>query len=287
MNVRGVLTVGGVVLVLLGGAAAWRFHAPATAAVEPVVESAPAPAAPPTEPLPLPPVPPRIADGADYEHCMAMLGSDPEGANSYADAWLATGGDEGATHCMALAQIQLGNVQTGAEMLEKLAATSKAPAVARAAVYGQADNAWLVSGDANRALADATLALSLSPDDPDLLIDRSVAEGTLGQYQDAIDDLTHALDLDTTRADALVLRAAAWRHMGQLDLAQDDVDRALAREPENPEAYLERGILRQRRGDRKGAQSDWMEAKTLAPDSGTSDLAEQNLALLEAGPERQ
>ncbi len=110
--------------------------------------------------------------------------------------------------------------------------------------------------------------------------------GTLGQYQDAVDDLTHALDIDANRADALVLRAAAWRHLGQLELAQDDVDRALMREPENPEAYLERGILRQRRGDRTGAQSDWMEAKTLAPDSGTSDLAEQNLALLEAGPER-
>ncbi len=72
-----------------------------------------------------------------------MLGSDPEGANSFADAWQATGGGEGATHCLALAQIQLGNVQTGAEMLEKLAATSKAPAVARATVYGQADQAWL------------------------------------------------------------------------------------------------------------------------------------------------
>ncbi|WP_216850844.1 tetratricopeptide repeat protein [Acidisphaera sp. L21] len=216
-----------------------------------------------------------------------MLASDPEGANNFADAWQATGGGEGADHCLALAHLQLGDVQSGAEMLEKLAGSSKAPAAARATVYGQADQAWLMAGDPARALAAATLALSLSPDDPDLLIDRSVAEATLGHYDDAVDDLSHALELDPKRADALVLRAAAWRHEGHLDLAQDDVDRALAKDPDNPEAYLERGILRQRQGDRNGAHNDWMQAEQLAPDSATSDLAEQNLALLEAGPERR
>ena len=99
-----------------------------------------------------------------------------------------------------------------------------------------------MAGEPDRALAAATLALSLSPDDPDLLIDRSVASGTLGRFADAVDDLSHALELDGKRPDALVLRAAAWRHEGHLDLAQDDVDRALTQDPENPEAYLERGI---------------------------------------------
>ena len=265
--------------VLAGGALLWReTEAPEAAAME---------QAEPGEDLPIPPVPPRIAEGEDYEKCLAMLGSDPAGANTFADAWEATGGGEGARHCHALAQVELGEVSTGADMLEKLAASSHAPAVARATVYGQADQAWLMAGVPSRALADATLALSLSGDDPDLLIDRSVASATLGRYEDAVDDLSHALDLDGKRADALVLRGAAWRHVGHLDLAQDDVDRALALDPENPEAFLERGILRQRRGDRTGAQKDWMRAMALAPDSATSDLAEQNLALLEAGPDRR
>ena len=264
-------------LVLVVAGVAWELRPALLPAAE---------LAEPEEDLPIPPVPPRIAEGPDYEKCMAMLAGDPEGANTFADAWQATGGGEGADHCLALAKLQLGDVETGAEMLEKIAATSKAPAVARATVYGQADQAWLMAGDADRALAAATLALSLSPDDPDLLIDRSVAAGTLGHYDDAVDDLSHALELDGRRPDALVLRAAAWRHEGHLDLAQDDVDRALSQDSENPEAYLERGILRQRRGDRKGAQADWTQARTLAPDSATSDLAEQNLALLEAGPER-
>ncbi len=159
--------------------------------------------------------------------------------------------------------------------------------MARATVYGQADQAWLMAGDPARARAAAILALSLSPDDPDLLIDSSVAAALLERYDDAVDDLSRALDLDPKRPDALVLRAAAWRHTGHLDLAQDDVDRALAQDPESPEGYLERGILRQRRGEWAGARNDWTRARSLAPDSATSDLAEQNLALLEAGPQRR
>jgi tetratricopeptide (TPR) repeat protein len=279
MNTRVALIAAiGLVAVIAAGAA-WKLHGSEPGGPEAQSVSA--------DEIPIPPVPPRLAEGPDYERCMAMLGTDPEGANSFADAWEATGGGEGARHCHALAMIQLGDVQAGAEKLETLAANSHAPAVARATVYGQADQAWLMAGQPTRALAAATLALSLSSDDPDLLIDRSVAEGTLGHYEEAVDDLSHALELDPRRPDALVLRAAAWRHLGHLDLAQDDVDRALAQDIDNPEAYLERGILRQRSGDRAGAQKDWVQAKTLAPDSATSDLAEQNLALLEAGPDRR
>jgi regulator of sirC expression with transglutaminase-like and TPR domain len=75
--------------------------------------------------------------------------------------------------------------------------------------------------------------------------------------------------------------------LGQLGLAQDDIDRAIAIDPDNPEALLERGIIRQRQNDAAGARADWERAITLAPDTPTADLAQQNLALLEAGPVRQ
>ena len=61
------------------------------------------------------------------------------------------------------------------------------------------------------------------------------------------------------------------------------MDRAIAIDPDNAEALLERGILRQRHGDVAGARGDWERAIALAPDRATADLAEQNLALLEAG----
>ncbi len=249
--------------------------------------AAPAAAGDDQAPLPIPPVPPRIAEGADYDHCLSMLNTDPAGAYAFADAWFATGGGEGAIHCKALADVGRGDADVGAEAMDKLAGSSNAPAAARAAVYGQAGQAWLMARDPGRAMASATLALSLTPDDPDLLIDRSIASANLDRYQDALDDLTRALDLDPRRPDALVFRSAAWRRLDQPELAQDDIDRALAQDPDNPDALLERGILRQRRGESEGAREDWERATQLAPDSATSDLAQQNLQLLEAGPERR
>lgn len=237
--------------------------------------------------LPTPPIPPRIAEGEDYDRCLGMLSTDPTGANVFADAWEATGGGEGATHCRALAEITLGASDKGAELMEKLANNSHGQLVARASIYGQAGQAWLMAGEPGRAFGAATLALSLTPDDPGLLIDRSIAAATLERYDDAVDDLTHALDFDPQRTDALVFRGAAWRHLNEMGLAQDDIDRAFAQDPENPDAFLERGILRQRRGDRDGARQDWERAITLLPNSATGDLAQQNLALLEAGPDQR
>lgn len=237
--------------------------------------------------LPTPPIPSRIAEGEDYDRCLGLLSTDPAGANVFADAWEATGGGEGATHCRALAEITLGAPDKGAELMENLANNSHAQPVARASIYGQAGQAWLMAGEPGRAFGAATLALSLTPDDPGLLIDRSIAAATLERYDDAVDDLTHALDFDPQRTDALVFRGAAWRHLNQMGLAQDDIDRAFAQDPDNPDALLERGILRQRRGDRDGARRDWERTITLLPNSATSDLAQQNLALLEAGPDRR
>ncbi|MSO91611.1 MAG: tetratricopeptide repeat protein [Acetobacteraceae bacterium] len=230
------------------------------------------------------PMPPRIGQGAEYERCLRMVPGDPAGANALAYAWEATGGGDGATHCQAAAQLALGNTETGARILENLAKASKAAALTRAFVFGQATQAWLMAGDAARAYGTATMALALAPDDIDLLIDRSIAAATMARYLDAIDDLNLVLSRDQWRTDALVFRAAAWRHEGQIGLANDDVNRALAVDPGFPEAMLERGILHQRRGDLDGARADWQRAIELAPDTAIADLAQQNLFLLEAGP---
>ncbi|MBV8916397.1 MAG: tetratricopeptide repeat protein [Acetobacteraceae bacterium] len=237
------------------------------------------------EPLPIPPVPPRIAEGEDYDKCLGMLNTDPSGAIAFADTW--TGGGEAAAHCRALSEVALGEPDRGAEALDKLAATSTAPPAARAMVFGQAGQAWMMAGAPDRAYASATQALALSPDEPDLLIDRAIAGTSLERYREAADDLTHALEFDPRRVDALVMRAAAWRQLGLLDQAEDDIDRAFAEDADNPDALLERGIIRQRRGDAAGARQDWQRAIELSPDTATGDLAQQNLALLEAGPERR
>jgi tetratricopeptide (TPR) repeat protein len=280
MNTRAAMIGGAALLfVAVAGAGAWYLLLGAPAELEGGAAD--------IEQLPIPPVPPRIAQGDDYERCLAMLSADPTGAATFAAAWEATGGGDGATHCLGLSQIALGDPARGAAILEQLAADSHGPDVARATIYGQATQAWLMAGEQMHAFGTATMALALSPDDPDLLIESATAAAALERHQDAVDDLTHALAIDARRGDALTARASAWRHLGQLDRAQDDIDRAIAIDPDNPEALLERGILRQRRNDPAGARTDWERTIMLAPDSPAADLAQQNLALLEAGPDRR
>jgi tetratricopeptide (TPR) repeat protein len=236
--------------------------------------------------LPIPPVPPRIAEGTQYDHCLDMLDSDPSGADALAASMAANGGGEAAEHCHALAQVELGNTEDGATLLDKLAASSTSPASSRAVVFGQADQAWTMAGKPAQAYASATNALKLSPNDPDLLIGHAIAALGLQLFAEADNDLTQALDLDPKRTDALILRATALRNLDKLDEAQADIDKAFALDPENPDGFLERGIIRQRRGDLAGARTDWERALDLAPDTPTGDLAQQNLALLEAGPKQ-
>ncbi len=285
MNSRSVI-IGALAALLLAGMAggAWWYAQPP--AEEPEVRAPPQAAEAEEAPLPLPPVPPRIAQSDDYDRCLSMLVSDPEGAQALAQTWQTAGGGEAAEHCLALARVALGDAEEGAAMLEKIAASSKRSAASRATLYHQAAVAWLMIATPQRAFDAGSQALKLDPDDTDLLVDHAIAAGGIEHWQDAVDDLTHALEADPRRSDAMVLRAAAWRHLGHDELAQDDVDRALTADPENAEALLERGILRQRRGDAAGARTDWEKAIELAPDSATADLAEQNIALLDAGPGR-
>jgi tetratricopeptide (TPR) repeat protein len=234
--------------------------------------------------LPVPPFPPRIAEGSDYENCLATLVADRAGSVAIAEAPPAADGGDGAIHCRGLALIAVGKPAQGADLLEELSRQSSAPALARAAVLGQAGQARLMVAQADQAAGDASLALQLSPADTELFILRATAEGMLGRFQDAVDDLSQALELDAARPDALVARAVMRRKLDQLDLAQADVSQALALDLDDPDALLERGILRQRLGDRAGARSDWEHARGVDPNSTTADLAAQNLSLLEAGP---
>ncbi|WP_431305278.1 tetratricopeptide repeat protein [Sediminicoccus sp. BL-A-41-H5] len=237
--------------------------------------------------LPLPPEMPRLADGADYDRCLSLLRDDPEEAMRFAQAWDATGGGDGARHCIALALLGLGEPDRAAERLERLGAASRAGGLARAAVFGQASQAWMMAGDPNRAFAAVTIALTLAPQDVELLVDRSVVLASMQRYRESIEDLDSALALEPERAEAWVLRAAALRHLERVDQAFVAVERALVLTPDNPEALLERGILRQLRGDVTGARNDWQRAIQIAPDSMAADLAAQNIQLNELGPQRR
>lgn len=241
----------------------------------------------PDEDLPVPPEPPRIAEGEDYERCLAMLRQSPETARTMAEAWEKRGGGDGAKHCLALSLLALGQPEIGARRLEALADESHANGAARASVLGQAGQAWMMAGQPDRAYGAITMALGITPHDTALMIDRAVAAGTLGRYAEAIEDLDRVLEVDGDRVEAWVFRAAALRHLDRTQAAMQDIARALELDPQNAEALLERGILRQMAGDTAGARVDWEKVVELSPDSPTADLAQQNLALNQAGPARR
>jgi tetratricopeptide (TPR) repeat protein len=234
--------------------------------------------------LPLPPSPPRLVEGPDSDRCFDLLRDDPEGARAFAAAWEQAGGGEGARHCGALALLDLDEPARAAALLEALARDSRADAAPRAAVLAQAAQAWLIAGDAPRAVGATTAALALTPNDTDLLLDRAAALGAIGRHAESVGDLDRVLALEPGRAEALVLRASALRHLDRQEPARRDIERALALAPQNVEALLERGILRQLAGDTEGARMDWERAIELAPSSAAADLATQNLALSEFGP---
>ncbi|WP_043364780.1 tetratricopeptide repeat protein [Belnapia sp. F-4-1] len=248
---------------------------------------APAEAEAASDPLPLPPDVPRLAEGPDYERCLGLVRTDPDAARNFAESWEIGGGGEGARHCGALALLAADEPERAAERLEGLARASRASAATRASVFAQAGQAWMMAGETGRAYGAATMGLTLAPDDADLMLDRAVALGTLRRYADAMDDLNRIVVLDPQRAEAWVFRAAANRHLDRVDQAAEDIGRAIALTPDSAEALLERGIIRQLKGDTAGAKADWQRAVSLAPDSPTADLAQQNLALNEAGPQRR
>lgn len=251
------------------------------------IVASPRPAQTAEEVLPVPPEPPRLADGPETEECLGLLATDPEGARAYAERWDAAGGSEGARHCHALATLALGDPAAAADRLDALARNSRAGNAARAAVFAQAAQGWMMAGLPGRAFASTTLALTLTPDDIDLLIDRAVALGSLSRYREALEDLDRALSLDHNRAEALVFRAAAARHLDRPEQALRDIERALTLDPANAEALLERGIIRHLRGDVLNARADWERVIEVAPASPAADLATQNLALSDAGPARR
>jgi tetratricopeptide (TPR) repeat protein len=271
------LLLGGIALAALGVAGAIWFRTPIM------------PGPPPEAATPMVATPEQATEAATGEtgQCQALLRSDPEAARSFAAEWRRAQGGVAAEQCEALALLALGDAVQAATRLEAIAARYSGDRATRAALFAQAAQAWLLAGEANRAFGATTLALTLTPEDLDLLVDRAVALGTLGRYREALEDLNRVLSLDPDRAEALVFRAAALRQLDRPDLARGDLDRALAIEPDHAEGLLERGILRQLAGDEAGARRDWERVVSVAPGSAAADLAAQNLALSEAGPARR
>ena len=229
---------------------------------------------------PVGPASPRSAeaDAETYARCMKLAKDDPGAAQTLAQAWHNRGGAHPAEHCAAVALITLGKYREAATRLGALAqAMATAPAALRAGVLDQAGQAWLLAGDPVRAYAAAGAAVTLSPGDPDLLIDRAEAAASAGYLDKAVGDLDRVLKAQPDRVDALIYRASAYRALDRLDPALADIERALAHAPGSASALLERGNIRRLNGDLAGARRDWEQVGRIAPGTPADMAARANI----------
>jgi tetratricopeptide (TPR) repeat protein len=228
----------------------------------------------------------EVDHAARYRACMAMVDKDPKMAFTDAIRWRDLGGGEGADHCAAAALIGLAQYREAAARLEELALDSRRAPEMKAGILAQASQAWLLSGDATRAEAVATAALTMAPEDPDILIDRAQARAQLKDYQGALDDLNASLRIYPSDADALVFRATAKRYLGDISNAAVDIQVALQINQSHAEALLERGILRRLSNNNEGARKDWLIVLSIAPHSDAAKAAKLNLEKMDVMPDQ-
>ncbi len=131
-----------------------------------------------------------------YATCMAYAREDPARALEAAQRWIEEGGEGPARHCEAIALLGLLRYADAALALEELVEeVTEAPIEDRADLLEQSAQAWLLAGDAPRAIEALSDALDLRPDAIEYLIGRAIAQASMAEYWEAVDDLNRALML--------------------------------------------------------------------------------------------
>lgn len=216
-----------------------------------------------------------------YQKCIALAQKNPEQGFETASGWRGIGGGSAAEHCAAVALLGLGQYEKAATRLETLGHRALEEPHVKAGLFSQAGQAWLLHGDPQKATTAFSIAVSLTPRNPQFYIDRAQAWAERGDYQSAETDLSQALILQPSDPDVYALRASARRFLDKNEEALADTNTALEIIPNHPEALLERGILKRLAGDRIGARLDWLRLVNRAPDTPAAASARRNIELMD------
>jgi tetratricopeptide (TPR) repeat protein len=219
--------------------------------------------------------------GARYQSCLHTAALDPARALAMATEWSEAKGGAPADHCAAVALVELKRYPEAATRLDAL---GRAPGMRnlRPQLFEQAGNAWMMAGDANKAVASFSNALTLSANDADLYADLARAQAMRKSWGEAEGYLNEALRLSPRRPDLLVLRASARDAQGKLKEARQDADQALALKPSAPDALLERGQIARHAGDDAAARRDFQSVLKVQGGGEAAEAARQELELLDA-----
>lgn len=216
----------------------------------------------------------------NYRTCVDTIAKHPDRAVERSLAWAEADGGNAARHCLALALAASGDYAAAARGLNVLAGESAEPP-ARARLYAQAGQVWLLADRPQAALAAFDAALAETPGDIELLIDRARSHAAARDYRAAIADLDGVVARAPDHDEALVFRAAAHRRVEDFEAAAADLERALAIDPANADALVERGAVRLHDNDEAAARADFGAAIMLAPTTPAAALAREFLNELE------
>jgi tetratricopeptide (TPR) repeat protein len=137
---------------------------------------------------------------------------------------------------------------------------------------------YAATGELDRGLADATLAIELDPKCAPAYLARAFVLRHRDQLDKAIADLSEAIRLDAEnssdcpdtgqtyfpdRSDFFAMRGEIYSQQGNMEKAMADYNRAIELDPEKPRHFCERGDLRTFLGDYTGAASDYIRAQKL------------------------
>src|SRR5205814_1367794 len=148
------------------------------------------------------PFPPALSinpfAGSDpYQDCVAAIAKKADDAFEMALSWRDHGGGVAAEHCAALALLSLDELGEAASRLDALAQRPDAgTAEQRAALLGQAGNAWLLANQPENAETAFSTALRLTAQDSELWVDRARARAARQDWANAEADLNTAIGLD-------------------------------------------------------------------------------------------
>ena len=221
------------------------------------------------------PVLPAAATTAD-KTCREAMEASPAEAALMAGEWIARSqGAElaAAQACMGQAQGRLGK-WTEAEAAFTAARDAADKDQAGRASYGaMAGNAALAGGQADRALADLTLAgqdaaaLADKTVGGEIAIDRARALVALGRQNEARMALDQATTDAPANSDGWLLSATLWRRLGSLDKAQAHIEKAAALAPVDPAIGLEAGVIAALGNRDAAARRSWQSVISAAPQS--------------------
>lgn len=184
-----------------------------------------------------------LAERNRYMACLDLVAQRPDDAIEDAQTWRMQGGGWPARQCEAEALIALGEEAYGAGMLDDLAMVQRAgnETATRIDQLSKAGQAWLSAGLPAEARESLAFAISLAPDNIDLLAEHASAVLAEEDWPALADAANALIQRAPDRVEGWKHRARSAYERQDYAAARADIREARERAPEDIEILVLRG----------------------------------------------